>query len=392
MAVQAEEKKPQYASVAEEELALTVEIDAVERVLVLSLRNRTTRALKLTAESSLALHLESYASPLTMRDVRGDSRWSAEYDLGADALRLAPKADITLERDDEHRIRLADFDPGAQTLRAIFVAEFRGIDGLADLEGSDGSYRRLIACSVHWERGTPSLPLHASIDQPVLLMHHEGWTPTNELTLTLLNTADCNWLAYPTDSTPQNAGAPTSHEFPGGVAFQLDLPSSTLPGDEKEAAGSVIDEKMDVKILNGTGWEVIAPGSQQAVKRWTIRTKPSDKPVTVLGTQENAQLRISITGLRALSEGQTYLGVRCTQGGKFAPWSVKLPLLERKYYETPPGTILMWSGDPTQVPKGWQLCDGSKMANGKKAPDLRERFVCGAGPESPHMTGGDYTR
>jgi microcystin-dependent protein len=40
----------------------------------------------------------------------------------------------------------------------------------------------------------------------------------------------------------------------------------------------------------------------------------------------------------------------------------------------PPGTIVMWSGSTSTIPDGWALCDGS---NG--TPDLRDRFIVGAG-------------
>lgn len=40
----------------------------------------------------------------------------------------------------------------------------------------------------------------------------------------------------------------------------------------------------------------------------------------------------------------------------------------------PIGTIVMWSGSITEIPSGWQLCDGT---NG--SPDLRNRFIVGAG-------------
>jgi len=40
----------------------------------------------------------------------------------------------------------------------------------------------------------------------------------------------------------------------------------------------------------------------------------------------------------------------------------------------PMGAIIMWSGLSTEIPTGWQICDGT---NG--TPDLRNRFVVGAG-------------
>jgi len=46
------------------------------------------------------------------------------------------------------------------------------------------------------------------------------------------------------------------------------------------------------------------------------------------------------------------------------------------------GMIMMWYGDKEQIPEGWALCDGS---NG--TPDLRDRFIMGAGSESSGRCG-----
>lgn len=43
-------------------------------------------------------------------------------------------------------------------------------------------------------------------------------------------------------------------------------------------------------------------------------------------------------------------------------------------YSVPAGGIIMWSGSVAAIPSGWFLCNG---ANG--TPDLRDRFVLGAG-------------
>jgi microcystin-dependent protein len=46
--------------------------------------------------------------------------------------------------------------------------------------------------------------------------------------------------------------------------------------------------------------------------------------------------------------------------------------------------IIMWSGAVNEIPTGWALCDGSHGT-----PDLRDRFVAGAGGRySPGETGG----
>ena len=51
----------------------------------------------------------------------------------------------------------------------------------------------------------------------------------------------------------------------------------------------------------------------------------------------------------------------------------------------PQGSIIMWSGDTSSIPTGWQLCDGTN-----NTPDLRNRFVIGAGDTYPvGNTGGN---
>jgi hypothetical protein len=53
----------------------------------------------------------------------------------------------------------------------------------------------------------------------------------------------------------------------------------------------------------------------------------------------------------------------------------------------PRGVILLWSGAQSSIPSGWRICDG-----GDGTPDLRDRFVVGAGSSySPGNTGGAST-
>lgn len=54
----------------------------------------------------------------------------------------------------------------------------------------------------------------------------------------------------------------------------------------------------------------------------------------------------------------------------------------------PIGGIIMWSGSVNNIPAKWALCDGSTV-NGIVTPDLRNRFVIGAGENySVNSTGG----
>lgn len=49
----------------------------------------------------------------------------------------------------------------------------------------------------------------------------------------------------------------------------------------------------------------------------------------------------------------------------------------------PYGSIIMWSGSPGSVPTGWSLCDGTNST-----PDLRNRFIIGAGDAYNHTSIG----
>ena len=44
----------------------------------------------------------------------------------------------------------------------------------------------------------------------------------------------------------------------------------------------------------------------------------------------------------------------------------------------PKGTILMWSGSQASIPTGWGLCNGATQS-GLSTPDLRDKFILGAG-------------
>ncbi len=55
------------------------------------------------------------------------------------------------------------------------------------------------------------------------------------------------------------------------------------------------------------------------------------------------------------------------------------------------GMIIMWYGSESSIPDGWALCDG-QTHNGVPTPDLRNRFIVGAGSEyNLSDTGGEKT-
>lgn len=85
----------------------------------------------------------------------------------------------------------------------------------------------------------------------------------------------------------------------------------------------------------------------------------------------------------------TYLGITIGDDEQLLPRQkiASVPYAMSTYSDEPPfpaGGIIMWSGEIGNIPEGWALCDGT---NG--TPDLRERFVLGAGGNyGPGQKGG----
>lgn len=82
----------------------------------------------------------------------------------------------------------------------------------------------------------------------------------------------------------------------------------------------------------------------------------------------------------------TYLGVTVGADAELLPRQRFLiaAYAMRSGDGVPSGVILLWSGAVAAVPPGWALCDGVKRTRADgfvvTPPDLRDRFVVGAGP------------
>lgn len=95
--------------------------------------------------------------------------------------------------------------------------------------------------------------------------------------------------------------------------------------------------------------------------------------------------------------GDTFTVVRAQEGTTArafpsgSPVELRLTaqsILDAIDVKIPRGIITMWSGAVDAVPSGWALCDGN---NG--TPDLRERFIVGAGKSYVvGYTGGNWTQ
>lgn len=87
---------------------------------------------------------------------------------------------------------------------------------------------------------------------------------------------------------------------------------------------------------------------------------------------------VAVTGAMTLSSAST--GVTASVSDD----STKLATTAFVRDIIPSGVIVMWSGSVASVPSGWFLCDGANST-----PDLRDRFIVGAGSTyAVNATGG----
>ncbi len=119
-----------------------------------------------------------------------------------------------------------------------------------------------------------------------------------------------------------------------------------------------------------------------------------DGKITATPAQLNdtAQLRTDLSALQGGSvkkAGDTMAGSLTLSAGNVNTQAGKLQ--EGGAALVPQGAIMLWSGDASAVPAGWALCNGQTVG-GVKTPDLRDRFIVGAGGAYlPGQTGGANT-
>lgn len=96
---------------------------------------------------------------------------------------------------------------------------------------------------------------------------------------------------------------------------------------------------------------------------------------------------MSTDGFRVSPNGNIGIGTDSPDKKLSVAGRVKSEVGEKSYYMIPRGGIVMWSKPLSQIPSGWQLCDGEN-----DTPNLCNRFVYGVGEsEAPGTIGGAAT-
>jgi len=96
----------------------------------------------------------------------------------------------------------------------------------------------------------------------------------------------------------------------------------------------------------------------------------------------DSTLHNALTGASAIAPNLT-AGSWKVGGTAVTASAAEINLLAGQTSLVPSGVIVMWSGQTSAIPTGWVLCDGSNST-----PDLRDKFIMGAGASNELSTGG----
>jgi microcystin-dependent protein len=138
----------------------------------------------------------------------------------------------------------------------------------------------------------------------------------------------------------------------------------------------------DGALSDGQYGVLVFTGLPSGTNTVTISPNTAQRTFFVRNTTAQAVVLTQGTGGNVTVPANDSLVLYCDGGGGNAQVVSLTPAPPPP--EIPPGLISLWSGTIANIPAGWLLCDGT---NG--TPDLRDRFVVGAGSTyTPGTTGG----
>ena len=181
-----------------------------------------------------------------------------------------------------------------------------------------------------------------------------------------------------TDLAEIDAGAPDiDDEQWDALAEQVAAASAAAAGSgDGPPPASAPDAPQDVTVTAGDArldvvWDAPDGDGGADIVSYTVTVDPADAdPVTHTDLDT---LAVTVTGPANGTAHTVSVVADNAAGTSTAATATGTPQLA-----IAAGTVVVWTGDPGQVPDGWQLADGSDGT-----PDLAGRFLVGAG--------GDYT-
>lgn len=281
------------------------------------------------------------------------------------------------------------------------------------------------------QRGKKNIPLHFGFAGSNTVLN-DGVSPSN-LTLQITNTATINSLNPDLSEITFNCDSESNAQSYFIISFLAD------DKNQENALGKTT-EISSIKIVDGTqNWEVV-PKDEGDKSEWVLTPKkaiPAMQSGETFDIQINQIISSAPTGLTYMKV--SYFNIPGYWDGDVMVAIMKQPLITETFtpevfdstermgsvvgigtipekapitvdgnsentgnlivdgnlkvngriadsigMTVPPGGIIMWYGDEGEIPDGWALCNGEQGT-----PDLRGRFVLGAGSPYPSKdTGG----
>lgn len=159
-------------------------------------------------------------------------------------------------------------------------------------------------------------------------------------------------------------------------------------GTTTATALNVITDTTGAMAIQTSGTTAIAISSAQVVSLTnallpasggTGITSLGTGVATFLGTPSSANLLAAVTdetgtGALVFAGSPTLTGTPLSTTAAVGTNTTQIATTAFVQAAVPAGVIVMWSGSIASIPSGWTLCNGSSGT-----PDLRDRFVVGAG-------------
>jgi len=169
--------------------------------------------------------------------------------------------------------------------------------------------------------------------------------------------------------------------------------TSAKIADSSITTSKISDDAVSTaKIIDGAVTTAkVANGAITSTKLDTNAKKAENLTATAITETDesdgNIQAKLNYLASELLEISQGGVADNSISTSKIVNGAVTTAKIATGYGLVPSGFIGMWSGSSSNIPTGWYLCNGENST-----PDLRDRFIVGAGNEySVGSTGGEKT-
>ena len=182
--------------------------------------------------------------------------------------------------------------------------------------------------------------------------------------------ADYKWIAYLAQNcgyiASPRAAIKSSYTEDGGLTYSTAGWSKLL--DEKHVGDGITVNNGIISVPEYEGATAVKAGTSGLVPPATA----GQQEIFLTGGGEYKPALTKISDSVSLADSKTAASAKAVKAAYDK--AVAAQDAVNNFSAIPTGGIIMWSGAVNAIPAGWALCDGANST-----PDLRDRFVVGAG-------------